>query len=74
MDVHQHAQKAHDLLDEAEDLRDPGSGAPDEEIEELERRAATHASVAVAMMLCQQSVCGHGTLQVHDDSGGMCRP
>lgn len=80
MNAHDHAERAHELLDLAVQRRFDVAGdngfAEVEEAENLERQASAHATTALAMMLCQQSVCGHGVLQTHDDQrpDSMCRP
>lgn len=77
---HDLTTEAVDLLHRADRLRSAAFGRSrasrrrSRVASELEARANVHANVALAMMLCQQSVCGHGNLVAHDDQGGLCRP
>jgi len=72
MQLHERVEHAKQLLDEAEEIRGDRQRRSTEghRIIGLERQATAHATVALAEMLCQQSVCGHGVLVAHDNSGG----
>lgn len=81
--AYDHLLMARQFMATASTLR-AGSGPRDRveyeanmrEARDWEAQATAHATTAIAIMLVDQSVCGHGVLQVHNDQqeGSTCRP